>query len=509
MASSLSYRAVAIPLSYLRYKPLAGALTGLILCFVACSILSYFLAQRILEVKIWRRLPPSAWLVFAIYAISWVFVFATGIINYGIGINSSRGVCSAAIQLFLFCYLVMKLIYTFFTEKALFENQIIDFSAAIYGIICILSSVYHIAHVNNEGCILGIQRLALVPLLIFEIVANVYLAIVFLSPLRNIYLSQGPSPGPPNPPRLHSVAIRAFIGVLGTTTSTVVNLTVLLALNGELGWVYLTSCNADALFTVLVIHWATSRDNAEAIGFPCSSPSFTSRDKHCSCHPPAPLPTSAQRRGQKPAISRPLNTTSTSQYEHIFGDLEPETETEVVTASNISATASKTIPESSDGIDDENAPTTDLGLEEENEIHGNETAGIWASPRTLTHMGMGAEGIAQAQAQAHPSSPGKSRDSSVSGAVAVDLERIRRYRGRRQQWSVSARTPTPTPSSSSVSGSGSTRPPRPPHAYYISRLAFEGDGASQWHDLVEAEKGEQSGSRIGGGEDEDDKAGWI
>lgn len=125
-----------------------------------------------------------------------------------------------------------------------------------------------------------------------------------------------------------------------------------------------------ALFTVLVIHWATSRDNAEAIGFPCSSPSFTSRDKHCSCHPPAPLPTSAQRRGQKPAISRPLNTTSTSQYEHIFGDLEPETETEVVTASNISATASKTIPESSDGIDDENAPTTDLGLEEENEIMG-------------------------------------------------------------------------------------------------------------------------------------------
>lgn len=51
---------------------------------------------------------PSFLVVFAIYAISWVFVFATGIINYGIGINSSRGVCSAAIQLFLFCYLVMK-----------------------------------------------------------------------------------------------------------------------------------------------------------------------------------------------------------------------------------------------------------------------------------------------------------------------------------------------------------------------------------------------------------------
>ncbi|KAI0378262.1 hypothetical protein F5Y04DRAFT_284020 [Hypomontagnella monticulosa] len=488
---------------------------------------------------------PSAQLlalvVFAIYAISSIFVFAIGIINYGIGINSSLGTCSAAVQLFLFCYLVTKLIYILFAEKTFiirngtkgrFESRLYLFNLfgvlTVYGVLCILSSVYHIAYINNEQCILGIQRRALVPLIVFEIVANIYLAILFLSPLRNIYLFRGPSTGPPKIPKLHSVAIRAFIGVLGTTISTIVNLIVLLALNGERGWVYLTSCNADTLFTILVIHWVTSWDNAEATGFSCPSPSLISRDKHCSCHPPAHLSGSAQRRTQKPNISRPLNTTSTSQYEHIFGDLEHETETEVVTSSNISATASKNVRESSDGIDDENGPTaTNASVEGEyEEIHGNETVGVWARPRTLTHNvtgtgtnTVGTDGKSQPQVPAPPSSPGKSRPPSVSASVAADLERIRRYRGRRQQWTVSARTPTPTPTvaSQTVASqratlstiSSSTRPPRPPHAFYISRLAFEGEGGSQWHDLVEAEKGEHSGSGHGGDESEEDTAGWI
>lgn len=46
--------------------------------------------------------------VVAIYVDSWIFVFGTAIIDYGIGVDSNLGVCSAAILLCLFCYISTK-----------------------------------------------------------------------------------------------------------------------------------------------------------------------------------------------------------------------------------------------------------------------------------------------------------------------------------------------------------------------------------------------------------------
>lgn len=40
-----------------------------------------------------------------------------------------------------------------------------------------------------------------------------------------------------------------------------VNLTVLMVLKGEAAWICLMCCNADVLFSVLVLHWVTSKDN--------------------------------------------------------------------------------------------------------------------------------------------------------------------------------------------------------------------------------------------------------
>lgn len=56
------------------------------------------------------------------------------------------------------------------------------------------------------------------------------------------------------------MAFRPLVGSLATLTTSVVNLTVLMALRGEPGWICLTCCNADILFCVLVLHWATSPD---------------------------------------------------------------------------------------------------------------------------------------------------------------------------------------------------------------------------------------------------------
>jgi len=56
------------------------------------------------------------------------------------------------------------------------------------------------------------------------------------------------------------MAVRTFVGSCATLTSSVANLTVLMVLEGEPGWICLMCCNADILFSVLVLHWVTSID---------------------------------------------------------------------------------------------------------------------------------------------------------------------------------------------------------------------------------------------------------
>lgn len=56
------------------------------------------------------------------------------------------------------------------------------------------------------------------------------------------------------------MAFRTFIGSVTTLVSSVANLTVLMVLKGEPGWICLMLCNADIMFCVLVLHWVTQID---------------------------------------------------------------------------------------------------------------------------------------------------------------------------------------------------------------------------------------------------------
>jgi hypothetical protein len=95
------------------------------------------------------------------------------------------------------------------------------------------------------------------PLIIIDAVLNFYLTLLFIIPLRKLYSYK-------NSPNsiLRTITLRSFIGSLATLTSSVVNLTVLMVLKGEAAWICLMCCNADVLFSVLVLHWVTSKDKA-------------------------------------------------------------------------------------------------------------------------------------------------------------------------------------------------------------------------------------------------------
>ncbi|KAI0843421.1 hypothetical protein F5Y06DRAFT_291334 [Hypoxylon sp. FL0890] len=441
MASPLALRGNEVSFSDLSPQRLAGTIIGVILSFSACSILSCFLIQKLLAIKTWRRLPYIFWLVFAVYIDSWIFVFATGIINYGIGVDSNLGACSSAIILYR-------------------EDQI-TFKDDSLG--------SHSAYAAD------------IPL----------------------------------------------------------------------------SCRESVLFSALVIQWVTSRDNTDTDD---SSP-----NKHHSYHPPPPPPKPQLRHGQKLCISRPLKTVSTSQYEHIFGDLEPEPESDIVSASILSTSISHNKAASSrfdydtdyDSIPiTENPEEEDISMAADLYRNGKDVNRDWGNTSILSETGASSvpeagastavpapetqlqlQPFPQLQLQPQPRTPTPRRgrgSPAVSIALSADMERIRRYKGRRQQWSSSASasastsTSPPTPTSTSMPPPTPTLTPtskpttpttpmtpkaakstRSTRGYRISQLAFEGEGDSRWYDLVGMEEG---GDRDGEGQSRSrgtDDGGWI
>ncbi|KAI1657423.1 hypothetical protein F4813DRAFT_396332 [Daldinia decipiens] len=498
-------------------RPLAGTVIVVILSFATVTILSCFITQRALAVKAWSRLSLVTLLIFAIYVDSWAFVFGSSIVDYGIGVDSNLGVCSAAILLCLFFYVTTKVEKAFLLQdgtRRRVESKLYIFNLfgvlTIFAVICILTFVYRAAQMNKGRCIIGIEKQALIPLIVLEIVANVYIMALILNPLWNIYSLKGASNAPVNSPGLRPAAIRTFIGALFTTTSSIVNLIVLMVLNGEPGWIFLACCNADILFSTLIIQWVTSRDDDNTIT--SSSPNSNTPDSRATYRPPPRAPSLPSRRSQKLAISLPLKTTSTSQYEHIFGEIEPGTETDVVSTSSVSKhkAGSLRFDEDNDGF---HTPIIYDGLEgdiSDGARNERATSSIWTSapPPQSARADAGTDDRASGKSLTSTQPPTHEGSSVVSAAVAADLERIRRYRGRRTNWSSTTATtstpppPLPPPTSTSIPSRSHSPAPVPrasrsrPAArgsvreYYISRLDFEvgGDAGSRWHELIQAEE---------------------
>ncbi|OJD37799.1 ring finger domain protein [Diplodia corticola] len=272
--------------------PLGGRVISMVLSLVTLTILAICITRRVENVGRWSRLPITGWLIIIIYFDSFLFVFVTAMFK-DIGINESQGICEGAILLCLVCYMSTKVfIYTFLVEKAYIvrgshkprlSDRLYVFNAfgliTPYVGIVILNFVWKIAYIDDMGtCIIGMQKKAMMPLIIFDVVINVYLTALFIIPLRRLFSYQHNTNK-----SLRIMALRTFVGSCATLISSVVNLTVLMALKGEPGWICLMCCNADSrphspahcisrflqlsamaivLFSVLVLHWVTSFDKS-------------------------------------------------------------------------------------------------------------------------------------------------------------------------------------------------------------------------------------------------------
>lgn len=252
---------------------------SVIICLVSISIISGFFVQRGTVLRNWRRIPFVVWLVLAVYIDSYLFVFVTAVLQFALGVNKNVQICDGAILLCLVCYLSTKvLIYLFLVEKAhiirgatkpRLQSKLYLFNSfgmlGVYAVIAILNFIFRITRIDDGQCYIGMQKVSMIPLISFDAVVNVYLTILFLIPLKSLYSFKN-FPKTTANIRLRSVALRTFVGALCTLTSSIVNLTVLMALNGEPGWVCLMCCNSDILFSAIVVQWVTSKDNQATIG---------------------------------------------------------------------------------------------------------------------------------------------------------------------------------------------------------------------------------------------------
>ncbi|KAH7113360.1 hypothetical protein EDB81DRAFT_670274 [Dactylonectria macrodidyma] len=255
--------------------PIAGDVMGLLIAMASISVISICLFQRITVIKRWNNLPVVVWLTFAIYIDSLAFVVVTAVLQQIFGVNSSYSMCHSAILLCLVCYVTTKFIYVFLVEKAhiirsngrkRLQSKLYCFNSfgmlGLYSVIVVLNFIFRIAKIDENGvCIIGMKSIAMIPLISFDAVVNVYLTILFIIPLSRLYSFKNMPKSSANV-RVRNVAFRTFVGSCCTLISSVVNLTVLMALNGEPGWVCLMCCNSDVLFSALIIQWVTSKDNA-------------------------------------------------------------------------------------------------------------------------------------------------------------------------------------------------------------------------------------------------------
>ncbi|EGY15615.1 uncharacterized protein VDAG_06779 [Verticillium dahliae VdLs.17] len=248
-------------------EPLAGIVFSVIICLASITVISAFLTQRFIAIKVWKRLPFVVWLVFLIYIDSYLFVFVTGLLQFALGVNTSFSICDGAILLCLVCYVTTKHVVRG-TKKSRFKSKMYLFNSfgmlGVYVVIAILNFIFRITRLENGLCVIGMQKVSMIPLISFDAVVNIYLTILFLIPLKNLYSFKNFARTPANV-RLRTLAMRTFVGALCTTVSSIINLTVLMALNGEPGWVCLMCCNLDILFSAIVVQWVTSKDNAASL----------------------------------------------------------------------------------------------------------------------------------------------------------------------------------------------------------------------------------------------------
>ncbi|KAL8782867.1 MAG: hypothetical protein Q9213_005044 [Squamulea squamosa] len=275
---------------------------------VGLTIISLMIGSRIESLKedFYRRPGLVHLFVFAIYFDGLVFLFATSLMLAGWPVNKID-ICRASAYLCLSCYVTMKtLIYLYLVycthvsrkdfacRKLTFRNDYICMVLSVL-VISSVAIVYAFAFLHpiaviesNKLCHVGLPPSITISLLSLDLGLNIGLTLI-LYYLTSKAIRRGSGltfslalhalpfrdPGPliesliGLPPAQFKSATKdgdkrlrlakSLWGTIAVIIPTAGNLSVLIYLRGhEQGWLCISSCIADTLWSVVVIHWLTN-----------------------------------------------------------------------------------------------------------------------------------------------------------------------------------------------------------------------------------------------------------
>ncbi|KAJ7593380.1 hypothetical protein C8J56DRAFT_1045839 [Mycena floridula] len=239
--------------------------------FLGVSILTHCLSRRIAaeDLTSMSGLSQLSWpraCIILVFLDSWLFIFSSGVLIFGVGLELHHSVCTTAVGICVIFYATSKLlIYAFLIERvhivwppatgtSRFKSPIYVvclITVALYAVVIGLMIVGRVGYFRGDGaCVIGLRPISAYPLLIYDLYINIFLTTAFLWPImRTSHVN----------PRVKRIARRALIAATVALTTSSANILVLALLKGnELGWICLGSCGGDVIFNSLALFWVTS-----------------------------------------------------------------------------------------------------------------------------------------------------------------------------------------------------------------------------------------------------------
>ncbi|KAI0047747.1 hypothetical protein FA95DRAFT_1189156 [Auriscalpium vulgare] len=253
----------------LRFPSEGMQVLSAIVHFLGVSILTHCLSRRLAsdDFSSLQSVVQTSWArlcIVLVFLDSWLFLFLSGILIFGVGLETKNAVCSASIYLCIAFYATSKiLIYFFLIEKVHLVWSpsagrrlkspvyiICLITVLSYTVIIALMLVGRIHFIREDNiCMIGLKPYSSIPLLSYDLYINVFLNILFIWPLFRSKLVN---------PRVRRVAIRTLVASGVALTTSAINMIVLTVLKGqELGWVCLGSCGADVILNAVALFWVT------------------------------------------------------------------------------------------------------------------------------------------------------------------------------------------------------------------------------------------------------------
>ncbi|TFK47670.1 hypothetical protein OE88DRAFT_1738570 [Heliocybe sulcata] len=238
--------------------------------FMGVSILAHCLSRRINmeHLTSWSGFAQLSWpraLIMLVFLDSWLFIFTSGMIIFGAGMELNKTVCALGIDICIAFYATSKVfIYWFLIEKVFLvwspgagakrlQSKVYIGCLAmlsLYSVVVVVIVLGRVSLFREDGaCTVGLQPHASATLVAYDLFINLVLNALFLYPLiRSRHMN----------PSIKRVASRTLLASIVALTTSTVNMLILTLMHGkQLGWVCLGSCGTDVVINALVLFWVT------------------------------------------------------------------------------------------------------------------------------------------------------------------------------------------------------------------------------------------------------------